>query len=76
MLLFISGCVQVPFVDARREAGSPYTVGESKPDRVAICYNPYSTNADEIMKMAQEENFSKYWCIHASILSSRIFPSP
>jgi hypothetical protein len=21
-------------------------------------------------------NFSKYWCIHASILSSRIFPSP
>ena len=54
-LLFVSGCVQVPFVDSRREAGSPYTVGESGPDRVAVCYNPYSTNADEIMKMVQEE---------------------
>lgn len=54
ILLFVAGCVQAPFVDARREAGSPYTVGESAPDRVAICYNPYSTNADEIMRMAQE----------------------
>lgn len=53
-LLIVGGCVQTPFVDSRREAGSPYTVGESKPDRIAICYNPYSTNANEIIKLAQE----------------------
>lgn len=52
-LLFLGACIQTPFVDSRREAGSAYAVGESTPDRVAICYNPYSTNADEIMKMAQ-----------------------
>lgn len=55
LLFFTAGCAFEPFVDARREAGSPYTAGESRPDRVAICYNPYSTNADEITKMAQEE---------------------
>ena len=54
ILLFLSGCAQTPFIDSRREAGSPRTVGESKPNRIAICYNPYSTNANEIMKMAQE----------------------
>ena len=53
-VLFFGGCTQEPFIDSRREAGSPYTVGESKPDRIAICYNPYSTNANEIIKMAQE----------------------
>lgn len=58
LLLFaltLAGCVQQPFVDSRREAGFSKTVGESTPDRVAICYNPYSTNAAEIFKMAQEE---------------------
>ncbi|MBO4519902.1 MAG: hypothetical protein J5787_01710 [Alphaproteobacteria bacterium] len=55
LLLLLGGCFQKPFVDSRREAGSPYTVGESKPDRVAICYNSFSTNANEIIKMAQEE---------------------
>ena len=54
ILLFLGGCFQKPFIDSRREAGSPYTVGESKPDRIAICYNPFSTNANEIIKMAQE----------------------
>lgn len=53
-VLFFGGCTQEPFIDSRREAGSPYTVGESKPERIAICYNPYSTNANEITKMAQE----------------------
>lgn len=52
-LLLLGGCIQEPFVDSRREAGLSYTVGESTPDRVAICYNPYSTNANEIIKMAQ-----------------------
>jgi len=54
LLLLLGGCFQKPFVDSRREAGSPYTVGESTPDRVAICYNPYSTNANEIIKIARD----------------------
>ena len=52
-ILLLEGCA--PFVDSRREAGFSHTVGESTLDRVAICYNPYSTNANEIIKMAQEE---------------------
>lgn len=52
--LCLGGCAQTPFVDSRREAGYAGTVGESTPDRVAICYNTYSTNANEIFKMAQE----------------------
>ena len=44
-----------PFVDARREGGSPRTVGESTPDRVAICYNGFATNENEIIRMAREE---------------------
>ena len=54
LLLGVSGCIQAPFVYSRREAGFARTVGESTNDRVAICYNPYSTNANEIIKMAQE----------------------
>ena len=54
LLVFLNGCAQTPFVDARREAGSSHTVGESTPNRIAICYNPYSTNANEITKLAQE----------------------
>lgn len=52
---FLCGCVQTPFVDERREAGLARTYGESNLDRVAICYNPYSTNQTEILKMAQKE---------------------
>ncbi len=52
-ILILSACA--PFVDSRREAGFTRTIGESTSDRVAICYNPYSTNANEIIKMAQEE---------------------
>ncbi len=54
VLLCLSGCIQVPFVDSRREAGYSGTIGESTDDRVAICYNPYSTNANEIIKLAQD----------------------
>ena len=55
LLFGVVGCVQTPFVDSRREAGYAGTVGESTPDRVAICYNSFSTNANEIIRMAQEE---------------------
>ena len=33
-----------PFVDARREGGSPRTVGESTHNRVSIFYNGFATN--------------------------------
>lgn len=55
LLLFVCGCTQAPFVDWRREAGQTYTVGESTPDRVAVCYNPFSTNETEIINMAKDE---------------------
>lgn len=54
LLLGLTGCIQVPFVDSRREASFAGTVGESTDDRVAICYNKYSTNANEIIKLAQD----------------------
>ena len=53
-LFLLSGCFQKPFIDARRQAGSPRTFGESTPNRIAVCYNPLSTNANEIIKLAQE----------------------
>lgn len=53
LTVFAAGCA--PFVDARREAGSPATVGLSTPERVAICYNGFSTNENELIRMAREE---------------------
>ena len=54
-LLLTAGCTQAPFVDSRREAGSPEMVGESTKDRVAVCYNVFSTNQTEIIHLAQAE---------------------
>ena len=54
-LFFIASCTQAPFVDMRREAGKPYTIGESTSDVVAVCFNKYSTHSSEIIRMAQEE---------------------
>lgn len=54
--LLLAACTtQAPFVDARREASKSYTVGESTPDVVAVCFNKYSTHSSEIIRMAQEE---------------------
>lgn len=48
-----------PFVDRRREAGAstPETlyIGESKPDKPAICYNIIGTPYADIKKLADEE---------------------
>lgn len=52
-VLFLSACAQFePFVDARREAGQVLTVGQSTPNRVAICYNPLWSDEKEIEKLA------------------------
>ncbi len=53
LITVLAACA--PFVDARHEGGSPQTVGESRPDRVAICYNGFATNENEIIRMAREE---------------------
>jgi len=37
-VLAVSACAGEPWVDTRREAGSLSQVGESTPDRVAICH--------------------------------------
>ena len=55
IFLLTAACTQAPFVDMRREAGKPYTVGESTPDTVAVCFNKYSTHTAEIIRIAQEE---------------------
>lgn len=51
--------ITAPFVDRRREAGAatPETlyIGESKPDKPAICYNALSTPYAEVLKLANEE---------------------
>lgn len=54
-LLFLSACAQFrPFVDARREAGQVATVGQSTPDKVAVCYNPLFSDMQEVEKLAQD----------------------
>ena len=54
-LLFLSACAQFePFVDARREAGQVETIGQSTPDRVAVCYNPLFSNMQDVEKLAQD----------------------
>ncbi len=53
--LFISACAQFePFVDARHEAGQPTMVGQSTPDRAAICYNPLWSNMEQVENLAKE----------------------
>ena len=53
IFLVLNGCQA--YVDSSREAGVPFLVGRSKPERVAICYHPWRTKDDELMKMASEE---------------------
>lgn len=50
--LFLTACT--PFVDTRREAGSLTPVGQSSPDRIAICYNGLFSEEAELQKLAQE----------------------
>ena len=55
LILFLTACAQVrPFIDSRREAGQVKTVGQSTPDRIAVCYNPLWDSDEEIQKLAVE----------------------
>ena len=56
LALFLSACGQVsPFVDAHREAGQVQLVGQSSPDRVAVCYNPLWSNKKQVEELARAE---------------------
>ena len=50
--MLLTACA--PFVDRRREAGTVLFVGESTPDRIAICYHPWRTTPGELASMAVE----------------------
>lgn len=51
-ILWIVGCT--PFIDSRREAGKIGNVGQSRPNRIAICYNGFFTEPEELQKIADE----------------------
>ena len=51
----VAGCAEVkPFVDARREAGQMQPIGQSRPDKIAVCYNPIWHDDMDIIKLAEE----------------------
>ena len=52
LLLFLTACA--PYIDERREAGQIAHVGQSKPNKVAICYHFLRTDDDELLAMAKE----------------------
>ena len=51
-LFLLGGCC--PFLDTRREAGSLTPVGQSAPNRPAVCYNGWFNDMDEVLKIAEE----------------------
>lgn len=54
--ILISGCAEVrPFVDSRREAGQAEPVGQSRPDRIAVCYNTWWDDSSDVLKLAEAE---------------------
>ena len=56
LVLFLSGCGQLsPFVDAHREAGQVQLVGQSTPDKIAVCYNPIWSDKKEVEELAKQE---------------------
>ena len=56
ILFALAGCSQTnAFVDSRREAGQTYKVGQSTPDKVAICYRFWEKEQKKIMELAVNE---------------------
>ena len=55
LALAVAGCAEVgSFEDRRREAGQIQTVGKSKDNRPAICYNPLWTDVEDLQALADE----------------------
>lgn len=58
-ILFLATCLAAcselgPFIDARREAGKVKTVGQSQPNRIAVCYNPVWDSDEAVLALATE----------------------
>lgn len=51
-LFLLCGCS--PFLDTRREAGKLSPAGQSRPERLAICYNGWITDRKELTELAQQ----------------------
>ena len=59
LALVLTACAEVqPFVDSRREAGQVKLVGQSTPDRIAVCYNPL-WDSDEAVRGPAEQICAK-----------------
>ena len=55
LVVTLTACSQLePFVDARREAGQVEPIGQSRKERVAICYNPLWHSSEELQELAEE----------------------
>ena len=56
LLILVSACSQLePFVDTRREAGKETPIGQSTPNRIAVCYNPIWSSRTEAEELAKVE---------------------
>lgn len=60
LTLFVNACsFTAPFVDRRREAGAQTQeslyVGDSTPERPAICYNALTTPYADVLALANQE---------------------
>lgn len=54
-MMGLVGCAEVmPFIDSRREAGQVQPIGQSTPDRIAVCYNPLWHNEEYVKKLADD----------------------
>ena len=78
LVLFINACSLLdPFVDRRREAGAKTEeelyVGESKPDRPAVCYNLLTTEYAEVKRLADEECQRQGTGSHAEPINQTLF---
>ena len=55
VLCTLTGCAEFgSFEDRRREAGQIPTVGKSRDNRPAICYNPLWTSVEDLKPLADE----------------------
>ncbi len=56
LLLGLVGCAEVsPFVDTRREAGQVEPVGQSRPDKIAVCYHAWWHDMTTVQALAEAE---------------------
>ena len=70
LAVFLCGCTQFePVVDRRREAGAKDAahlwVGQSTPQRPAVCYNSLYTSYAEVKKLADETCIKEKTGTHA-----------